>query len=158
MIINNDSITHANVIQGGMVAVLSDYYIDAIERLWPWLIVALVLNVADLKFGISAACYRGEKIKASHALRRTMDKFISYICWIMVAVSLSKAFGCRWLEMVIMGLAVINEIISCVENWYEVKGKRVKIDISRILKSQGTDIDAITIRENKKKNKRGGVK
>lgn len=51
-----------------------------------WAIILMcALIVADLWFGISAAKSRNEKIRRSRAIRRTANKFIDYIMYMLVA-------------------------------------------------------------------------
>ena len=66
--------------------------------LWSkWLLIlAFLLTMADLKFGISAAKYRHEIVKRSRAVRRTFDKiYVNYFAskGKSVRVNFLKFFG-----------------------------------------------------------------
>lgn len=59
-----------------------------------WMILlALVLIIADLWFGISASKLKGEKVRKSRAGRRTINKLIDYLCYISLGAVLGKAIG-----------------------------------------------------------------
>lgn len=59
-----------------------------------WMIaLAIILIVTDLWFGISAAHYRGEKVRRSRAGRRTFNKVVDYLCYIFIGVTIGKAIA-----------------------------------------------------------------
>lgn len=58
-----------------------------------WLILALVLIIADLWFGIRVAKQKGVEIRRSTAGRRTLNKFIDYVLYIVVGTSIGMAIG-----------------------------------------------------------------
>lgn len=59
-----------------------------------WMILlALVLIITDLWFGISASKMKGENIRKSRAGRRTINKLIDYLCYISLGAVLGKAVG-----------------------------------------------------------------
>jgi len=79
-----------NLINGSLVSYLS-WAADFISPIRWFLLAAFALVLADLKFGIEAARHRGETIRKSRAIRRSANKIIDYLCWILVATS----FGVR---------------------------------------------------------------
>ena len=81
-----------NVINGTLASYLA-WAADFFSPIRWFLLAALALVLADLKFGIDAARYRGEVIRKSRAVRRSINKVIDYICWILVATSFGQAFG-----------------------------------------------------------------
>ena len=81
-----------NVINGMMAVVLSEF-VDFLYPLRFFLLAAVVLVLVDLRFGIEAAKFRKEKIRKSRAGRRTINKMVDYLCWILLAGALDKAFG-----------------------------------------------------------------
>ena len=81
-----------NILSGATSAFLAPL-IESWEQLTVWLMLALVLLLADLKFGVQAAKKRGEKIRRSRAVRRTINKFIDYICWLSIAWFIGHTFG-----------------------------------------------------------------
>lgn len=59
-----------------------------------WMItLALVLIIADLWFGVSAAKHRGEKVRRSRAGRRTFNKVVDYLCYLFIGVTIGKAIA-----------------------------------------------------------------
>ena len=125
---------------------ITDFY----SHLAPWLFLGLVLVLVDLRFGILAARTRGETIRPSRAVRRTINKSIDYLSWVTVAELASRTFGVTLgVPVVSMGtLFVIYaiEFNSCMNNYLEYKGIKVKFDIWRILrkKSIREEIDDAT--------------
>ena len=86
------SMQERNVL-AGMLATWLTAFVEAVEPVKWFLLAALCLIIADAKFGVEASRNRGEKIRKSRAIRRTINKMIDYICWIMVASSVGAAFG-----------------------------------------------------------------
>lgn len=94
-----------------------------------WLILfCVILILADLKFGIENSEVHGEKIRRSRAIRRTVNKFIDYLCWLMFAGIFGKAFAPHfgWETMfvvdVVMIVACLAEIDSVVQNFCGARG------------------------------------
>ena len=81
-----------NVISGTTATIFSSF-VDGWESLVVWLVVAFVLILADLKFGVQASMKRGEKIRGSRVIRQTVNKMVDYICWISIAWVLGNSFG-----------------------------------------------------------------
>lgn len=128
-----------------------------------WLILlCLVLIVADLKFGIEKAMAQGEIIRTSRALRRTINKFIDYLCWLMFGVVFAEAFavplGIEYMTVTvcIMLLACFNEIDSIIQNYHAARGIKgvslIKFVIS-LTKRKNKDVgEALEETLNNKKN------
>lgn len=114
-----------NVISGATATVFSSF-IDGWENLVIWLIVAFVLILADLKFGVQASIKRGEKVRGSRVVRRTVNKIVDYICWISIAWVLGSSFGKVFeiplLVAIIMLIVCSIEISSIFDNYFEYKG------------------------------------
>lgn len=94
-----------------------------------WLILlCLVLILADLKFGIENSMAHGEVIRTSRALRRTINKFIDYLCWLMFGVVFAEAFAVplgidsMTVTVCIMLLACFNEVDSIMQNYHAARG------------------------------------
>lgn len=121
-----------NIISAVTAAAVSGF-LDFIEPLKWFMLAAVIIVLADLRFGIRAARYRGENIRFSRAGRRTLNKMVDYICWIFIAGAFGKAFGVPFDVPVLPALVLLVifgfEINSCYCNYFEVKGKKVKIDI-----------------------------
>lgn len=114
-------------------AVIAEFY----AHLAPWLLLGMVLVIADLRFGILAAKKRGEKIRTSRAVRRTINKMIDYLCWVTVAEVCSRTFGVS-IGVPVVSLAVLFiiygiELSSCVNNYLEYKGARKKFNFFRLV-------------------------
>ena len=118
----NDSSSIHTVTQGGVAVTALAFLHTALVRMIPYAICAIPLIVLDLVWGIRAARYRQEKVTFSRAFRRTMSKTGDYICWIVIAASISLAFDSKWIEWVILGAVMFNELVSIIGNYLETKG------------------------------------
>lgn len=94
-----------------------------------WLLVlCVVLIIADLKFGLENATAHKEVIRASRALRRTVNKFIDYLCWLMFSAVFAEAFAGplgvnkQVVTVCVMLLACFNEIDSIIQNYHAARG------------------------------------
>lgn len=127
-----------DVITGTAAAILSPF-VENIESLVIWLMVSLVLIVTDLRFGLQAAHVRGERIRSSRAVRRTINKFVDYICWVMIAwtmgVSFGKVFDIPVLAALIMLVICLIEISSIFDNYFECHGMHLRFNTVRFIRS-----------------------
>ena len=121
-----------NVISGVTATVFSQF-VDGWENLIIWLIVAFVLILADLWFGIEASTKRGEIIRGSRAMRRTINKMVDYICWISIAWVLGNSFGKLFdiplLVAIIMLIICSIEVSSIFDNYFEYKGVNKRFNV-----------------------------
>ncbi len=121
-----------NVISGAVAAMTSPF-VEGWESLIIWLIVAFVLILVDLRFGIQAALHRGEKIRGSRAIRRTVNKMVDYICWISIAWVLGHSFGNIFdiplLVAIIMLVVCSVELSSIFDNYFEYKGLSKRFNV-----------------------------
>lgn len=128
-----------NVINGTLASYLA-WAADFVSPIRWFLLAALALVLADLKFGIDAARHRGEVIRKSRAVRRSINKVIDYICWILVATSFGQAFGTPFgipvLPAIVLLVVYGCEINSCFNNYFEAHGSRVHINIFKWFKSK----------------------
>lgn len=92
MDVNLNTVTASSVKVGAPLVFMKEL-LDIIYDLRWWLILAFVLIVADLWFGIRAAKLRGEEIRKSSAGRRTLNKFVDYLLYIIVGTSIGMAIG-----------------------------------------------------------------
>ena len=128
-------------------ATIANFY----THLAPWLLLGAVLVLVDLRFGILAARRRGETIRASRAVRRTVNKMMDYLCWVTVAELASRTFGVTiGVPVVSMGtLFVIYaiEFNSCMNNYFEYKGIKGRFDIWRLIRRRNVSeiIDDATV-------------
>lgn len=112
----------ALIVQGSIATTAVAFLRAAVLRMIPYSVPALVLLLLDLVYGIKGARSRGEKVRTSTALRRTLTKMFTYICWIILASTLALAFEQEWLEWVVLGLVYANEFASIVSNYLDTKG------------------------------------
>lgn len=113
--------TVSTVVQGGVSVAAIAFLQLALTRMIPYAICATPLIILDMYWGIRAAKYRKERVTFSKAFRGTVGKVVEYICWIIIATSLALAFEKKWIETVILGGVIVNEIISIIGNYLETK-------------------------------------
>ena len=128
-----------------MVPVFMSSFMDFIEPLKWFLLLGLILIFADLRFGIAAAKKRGEKIRISRAGRRTINKIVDYLCWILVAGAMGKAFGIPFNIPILPAITLLVvcglEINSVFMNYFEARGKKVKVNIFKYFAKKSDIID-----------------
>lgn len=118
----------------------TDHFLIGLIDFFIWakwlLILAFVLTITDLKFGISASRYRKELIKRSRAVRRTCDKITSYILWVVLAYTFGQAFGqpfgIELLPVTILLVIYGVELESIYVNYFATKGKNVKVNVFKL--------------------------
>lgn len=125
-----------NIIGGFTAAILSPFIEGWQQMLW-FLILAVILILSDLRFGIAAAKKRGEKIRPSRAVRRSLNKLVDYICWLSIAtvvgVNFGSVFGLPLLSVIIMAVVCIIEMSSIIDNYLEYKGIKQKVNIIKLI-------------------------
>lgn len=112
----------ALVMEGSIATTVVVFLQNAVLRMIPYSVPAVFLILLDLYYGCRAAKFRGEKVRLSTAVRRTMTKLFSYVCWIILASTLSLSFQHDWLEWSVLGLVYANELASIIGNYLETKG------------------------------------
>lgn len=125
----------------GFLIGLLDFFIWA-----KWLLLlAFLLTMADLKFGISAAKYRNEIVKRSRAVRRTLDKITNYCLWIILAYTFGQAFGQPFgvdlLPLIILLVIYGVELESIYVNYFAAKGKKVKVNVFKFFSKKNDIIE-----------------
>ncbi len=127
------------------MATLMSGFMDFIEPLKWFMLLAVILIIADLRFGIAAAKKRGEQIRFSRAGRRTINKIVDYLCWILLAGAIGKAFGLPFdipiLPAIVLLVIYGFEINSCYGNYFEAHGKKVKVNIFKYFSKKADIID-----------------
>lgn len=131
-----------------------------------WFIaLCIVLIAVDLVFGIERAIIYNENIRKSRAIRKTINKFIDYMCWVLFAGIFAKAFAQSFgfedttITAWVMFVACISEIDSILQNYIEAHGKKnfsILRFILNLIKRKNKDIgNAIedTINEKENENK-----
>lgn len=130
-----------NIPQFSVIAMLFDFF----EPLRWILIAALVLILVDLRFGIAAARRRGEIVRFSRAIRRTVNKIVDYFCWVLLAGVIGEAFGEPFsiplLPLIILLVIFGCEINSCYSNYFESHGEKVKVNIFKLFAKKADIIE-----------------
>ena len=112
----------ALIVEGSVSATLVAILQTAVLRMIPYAVPGLILVVLDLAYGIKAAKTRGEHVRVSMALRRSLTKVFLYICWLVLATTIALAFDKVWLEWGTLALVYGNEALSIIGNHLETKG------------------------------------
>lgn len=110
------------VLQGSVSAVSVAFFQQAVLRMIPYAIPSVFLIFLDLIYGIKRAKSKKEKVRLSTAVRRSVTKAFSYVCWLILASTMALAFQQGWLEWAILGLVYLNELASIIGNYLETKG------------------------------------
>lgn len=105
-----------------------------------WMILlAIILILSDLWFGISASRVQDIVIRKSRAGRRTLNKLVDYICYILLGAVMGKAIGEPYgvdpieVSITIMILCYCFEIDSIYGHICEIHGIKKRYSIWRIL-------------------------
>ena len=117
--------TASVVIQGGAATLAVAFLRNALNLAFPFLVVAGVVIIVDLIFGVKAAAQRGEVVRASKAIRRTIGKAVEYLSWVILGATLAIAFEWPPLSKIIIGVAISIELLSIVSNWLSLHGKKI---------------------------------
>ena len=124
--------TQRNILSAVSAAVLTPL-VEGTEGIVIWVLVAFALILGDLRFGIMASLKKGEKIRGSRAVRRTINKMVDYICWVSIAwvlgASFGKIFGVPLLAAIIMVIVCTVELSSIFDNYFEYKGIKKRFNI-----------------------------
>lgn len=124
-----------NIINGATAALLSPF-IDFYTPLLPYILLAIVLIIADTRFGVEASKKRGETFRASRMMRRAINKLVDYICWITLAGVIGSAFGEVLGIPILSGLILLViyciELTSCFNNYFEFRGVNKTINIWKL--------------------------
>lgn len=131
-----------------------------------WLIALCVVLIAvDLVFGIENAHVHNEKIRRSRAIRRTANKFIDYMCWLLFAGIFAKAFATPFgladttITAGVMLVACVSEVDSILQNYSEAHSKErfsIMQFLLNLIKRKNKDVGGAiedTIKDNEDENK-----
>lgn len=137
---------------GSLFAIIFSEFMEFMYPIRYIAILAVVLIIVDLRFGIRAARIRGEEIRFSRAMRRTGNKIVDYLCWLLLAVSIGHAFGkdfdIKILPSIILALIFGIEINSCIGNYFKSNNKKYSFNIFKIF--TGNYKEVFNIEEDKK--------
>lgn len=90
-----------------------------------WFVPCLFVILADLITGIHASKARGEKVSYSTAWRRTINKTIAYMSWVLFAATSGIQFGIDILCPMMMAIVLLIEAMSALNNLLEPHGIQI---------------------------------
>ena len=143
---NCGGITRLSFAAGGLFAIEGgvEKLIDNIGEFYNplrWLLVlAFVLTIADLRWGVPAARKRGEKIRFSRGARRTINKLLDYVTWVTIGGLIDIIVGQKLyavlgitVDFPIGQLAVLLiiysiELDSCLSNYAEARNVKKRFN------------------------------
>lgn len=136
-----DTPSTGSVVAGtGLSATLLLFFQNSLARMLPYLFISIVVILIDLWFGIRAAKTRGEQVRVSRAIRRTLGKAFEYFCWSVLASSVAVATGYEIIQTGLMLVVIGIECISIFQNWLTAKkGKKVTIDVPALVEAAVSD-------------------
>ena len=145
-----------NVLAGATATVISPL-VDFYGKLLPFLLLAILLIAIDSRFGIKASKKRGETIRTSRAIRRAINKFVDYICWITLAGMLGQTFGVVFhiplLSMIVLMVVYSIELSSIFNNYFFYKGLKFKFNgLKFISKMTKVNVEEIIEKDNNNEN------
>ena len=105
-----------------------------------WMIIlAIILILSDLWFGLSASRLQKIEIRKSSAGRRTLNKIVDYICYVLLGAVLGKAIGEPYgmnpivVSITVMVICYRFEVDSIYGYICEIHGIKKRYSIWRIL-------------------------
>lgn len=138
---------HDSNILSTFMALLGATIANFYSHLAPWLLLGAVALLVDLRFGIKAAKARGETVRTSRAIRRTLNKAIDYLGIVTLAEMLSRTFGVSLgVPIVSMGMLFIIygiELSSILNNYFEYKGLPWKFNLLKFLRKKSELAESI---------------
>lgn len=108
------------------------------ELRW-WILAAFGLILADLWFGIRVSRKKGIEIRRSSAGRRTFNKSIDYILYIVLGTTLAMSIGQPWeikpiyIASCILALCYSFEIDSIYSHVCFLHGAKKKVSIFKVI-------------------------
>lgn len=124
------------VLMSSLMGATATFYLRATAvEAFLWFIPCVAIIIADLAAGIKAAHFRGETVRMSGAIRRTLNKSFCYISWIICCVALNERYSTEMCAYVGMGMVFLIEGVSFFTNLLEPHG--LTISIKGILKVAG---------------------
>lgn len=141
----------------GATATVISPLVDFYGKLLPFLLLAILLIAIDSRFGIKASKKRGETIRTSRAIRRAINKFVDYICWITLAGMLGQTFGVVFhiplLSMIVLMVVYTIELSSIFNNYFFYKGLKFKFNgLKFISKMTKVNVEEIIEKDNNNEN------
>lgn len=122
----------------GIIGFTSECYAIIFDLRW-MILLAFVLILSDFWFGISVSRMQGIEVRKSKAGRRTLNKVIDYLCYVLLGAVIGKAIGDPYglnpitVSITIMILCYCFEIDSIYNHICELHGVKKRYSIWTIL-------------------------
>lgn len=126
------------ILKTGIIGFTSECYAIIFDLRW-MILLAFVLILSDFWFGISVSRMQGIEIRKSKAGRRTLNKVIDYLCYVLLGAVIGKAIGDPYglnpitVSITIMILCYCFEIDSIYNHICELHGVKKRYSIWAIL-------------------------
>ena len=108
----------------GATAMFVSPVVDFYQSMSPFLLLALVLIVADTR------------IRPSRKWRRAVNKLVDYICWVTLAGIMGRTFGevlgIPLLSALTLLLVYGIELSSCFNNYFEYRGIKKRVNVFKL--------------------------
>jgi len=128
----------------GMAAATFIMIEEMYKGLAPFILLGVVLIAVDCRFGIAAAKVRGEEIRLSRLIRRSINKLVDYICWVVLAGLFGLEFG------TLLGIPVLSalllliiygiELTSVFDNYFKARDINKRVNIFKLIRP---DVDSV---------------
>lgn len=144
-----DEATKSSLITQGVTAgFFSQYIHETYIAVLPWLIPAIPLILLVCKYGRMNAKAKREEVTWCKTIKMAVNKIFNYICWIMIACTLSIAFNCPAIAYAIMAVVYGLELMKCILRYvqshgYKVSERQALVVFLKIIlqKFTSTDVD-----------------
>lgn len=112
-------------IQGTFGATCIAYLQEASIVAFRWFLPCFFVILADLATGVHAAKARGEQVSHSTAWRRTINKMVAYVSWVLFAATSGIQFNVGFLCPLMMSVVLLIEAMSAINNLLEPHGMKL---------------------------------
>lgn len=115
-------------VQIGFSVVVSDFVMESIHQMLPWLIVMFAVIICDLATGCRKSILMGEDVRFSRAFRATMGKMVTYFSFVVMVVFINVATGGNYsIDKWAVLFVCFIEGCSIVSNILKPKGYNINI-------------------------------
>lgn len=127
-----------SIFKTGIIGFTSECYAIIFDLRW-MILLAFVLILSDFWFGISVSRMQGIEVRKSRAGRKTFNKIIDYLCYVLLGAVIGKAIGDPYglnpitVSITIMILCYCFEIDSIYNHICELHGVKKRHSIWAIL-------------------------
>lgn len=98
----------------------------------PFFLIAAVLIIADCRFGVELSKKNKIKVRISRMVRRSINKFVDYFCWVTIAGLLGFVYGTPLnlpnLELFTLAGIYGLELNSIANNYLELRGVSARLN------------------------------